>query len=149
MVYFITGLPGVGKTTASKNLGRILESQGRSVIYLDGDNVRKMYPNIGYTKSARLESCRRVFKLTKMWSDDGHDVIVSIVAPLASTRDMFRRHKFKGGYIEILLNEIYQKRPDNYYCHYEASFIRPELTGREQLQDFLQKLERLGKDEQD
>lgn len=130
MVYFITGLPGVGKTTLAKKIVNHLSENGRDCIMLDGDNMRECWPNIAYGPESRIENMRRIRVIADLFHKEGKDIIISVVAPIASIREEFR-NCFDHSYKEILLTKIYEKRPDHYYCKYEESSQKPEFTDDE------------------
>lgn len=126
MVYFITGLPGTGKTTAGLKLCETLASKGSEPIHLDGDNMRKCWANIGYTTESRLENIHRIFLVAKLFNEYGKDVVVSVVAPSKISRKEFR-DGFKDNYTEVLLTEIHERRPEHFYPNYEPSETAPEF----------------------
>ena len=54
MVYWFTGQPGHGKTVLSTMLKDYIESEyKKTVIHIDGDDLREIYQNKDYSKEGR------------------------------------------------------------------------------------------------
>ena len=63
-VIWFTGLSGSGKTTLSKKLFTYLKAIGKSVILLDGDELRSgLSKDLDFSNNARTENIRRVAEL--------------------------------------------------------------------------------------
>jgi adenylylsulfate kinase-like enzyme len=83
MIVWLTGNTGAGKTTLAKCL--ISED---CWIMLDGDEMRaSISVGAGFSKADREEHNLRVARLAKILADQGHDIIVSVIAPFQSTRN--------------------------------------------------------------
>ena len=52
--YWITGLSATGKTTLSKLLVEHFRSLGRTVVHLDGDEMRQILSDQAYTRQDRI-----------------------------------------------------------------------------------------------
>jgi len=51
-IIWFTGLSGAGKTTVARGLHKQFDKTGKSVIILDGDQIRaKRFPELGFSKS--------------------------------------------------------------------------------------------------
>ena len=82
MIIWLTGNSGVGKTTLAKKF-----IEGTHWINLDGDEMRaSISVGAGFTKVDREEHNLRVARLAKVLSEQGHDIIISVIAPYRSTR---------------------------------------------------------------
>jgi len=77
VVIWITGLPGSGKTTIGKGVYEELKSRGIEAEFLDGDAIRKIFPNTGFTKEERDKHIRRVGHLASMLERHGITVVAS------------------------------------------------------------------------
>lgn len=112
VVYWITGLPGSGKTTVGNALYYKMR-KGSPVILLDGDILKSIVSEVnpGYTQKDRLLRARKYSLLCKMISDQGIDVIICTVAMFEDIR-IWNRNNF-AHYIEIFLNvsmDVLRKR---------------------------------------
>lgn len=86
-VIWLTGNVGAGKTTIAYLLKERLNG-----IVLDGDEMRhSISTDLGFSPEDREEHNLRVAKLAKMLNAQGYNVIVSVIAPFASTREKIRK----------------------------------------------------------
>ena len=98
-VLWFTGLSGSGKSTIAERVEAELLRQGVELEYLDGDRVRDIFPNTGFTKADRDEHIRRIGFLACMLEKHGVVVIASFVSPYADTRREVREEC--GTFVEI------------------------------------------------
>ena len=90
-VLWITGLPGSGKTTVSLDVKKILENDYRSVVWLDGEDLRKVYRvHGGFDSASRLEIGRMTLRLCSLISSSGHIVLLSAVGLFGELHDAAR-----------------------------------------------------------
>ena len=102
-VFWITGLSGAGKTTIGYLLYTKLKIQKNSIVFLDGDELRKIFGNdLGYSKEDRLKSATRNSRLCKLLSDQGIDVICCTISMFDTIRE-WNRQNIKN-YFEIYLD---------------------------------------------
>ena len=87
MVYLVTGQPGSGKTTFGTALYEKLLSIGRDCVFIDGDNIRRMWPHIKYSDAERRKSNLLTMQVAQALNSDEQDVVVCIVCPQAKVRD--------------------------------------------------------------
>lgn len=83
MIVWITGASKAGKTTLAKSLQKRLVNW----ILLDGDGIRSITNDLGFSDEDRMENCKRVAKLAKNLEDQGLNVLVSVIAPFQKIRD--------------------------------------------------------------
>jgi bifunctional enzyme CysN/CysC len=78
----LTGLTGSGKTTLAYALERRLFDEGRAVVVLDGQNMRRgISKDLGFTTDDRSENLRRSAEVARLFNDAGIIVLGAFVAP--------------------------------------------------------------------
>ena len=89
-VLWLTGLSGSGKTTIAEELYRRLDAMGIGYERLDGDVLRGVFPNTGFSKDARDEHIRRVGFMASRLEHHGIIVIASFISPYRLARQFVR-----------------------------------------------------------
>ena len=116
-VYWICGLAGSGKTAIAEKFSKKLKQKGVNPILLDGDNIRESFalPK-DYSYEGRLRLAKIYSKITKMLSDQGFLVIVSVIAMFDEIFE-FNRKNIKN-YVEVFLDvpmdELIRRDKKNY-----------------------------------
>ncbi len=88
-VFWMTGLPGAGKSTLARATESLLFSRGSDVVVLDGDTLRsRLNSDLGFSDEDRTENIRRTASVARLMSDAGLVVLVALISPLASQRAM-------------------------------------------------------------
>jgi adenylylsulfate kinase len=99
-VVWLTGLSGGGKTTIARTIEDALKSMNRSVVVLDGDEIRKnLSPDLGFSKRDRELNVERVAYLSHILSRSGIITIVALISPFRTSRDYAR--KLIGDFVEV------------------------------------------------
>jgi adenylylsulfate kinase len=95
-VIWFTGLSGSGKSTISEQVTTTLAARGYKVEHLDGDSVREIFPNTGFSRPERDSHIRRVGYLASKLEEHGVFVVASFVSPYKESRDFVRKmcHNF-------------------------------------------------------
>ena len=88
MRVLIFGLPGSGKTTLALKLKSSLEKAGKSVLWLNADNVRKIHDDWDFSHEGRLRQAVRMANYAGV-SDDDY-TIADFIAPTNQTRETFK-----------------------------------------------------------
>jgi adenylylsulfate kinase-like enzyme len=88
-IYWFTGQPGAGKTVLSLMLKTVLEEKNK-IFHIDGDELRRLFNNQKYGREGREENIKRAQDIAKFILDQGHTVIVSLVAPYKELREKFK-----------------------------------------------------------
>lgn len=90
MVVWLTGLSGSGKSTIADWACRDLRARGFKVERLDGDAIRDIFPNTGFSRAERDAHIRRVGYLASKLAENGVSVVASLVSPYRDSRDFVR-----------------------------------------------------------
>jgi adenylylsulfate kinase len=101
-VLWFTGLSGSGKSTIAVRVHEELKRRGVEVEYIDGDALREVFPNTGFTRSEREEHLRRTGYMASRLAAHGVTVVASFVSPYRESRDFIRRHC--AGFVEIYVD---------------------------------------------
>lgn len=89
---WLTGLSGSGKSTLATAVEQRLVTEGRAAYRLDGDNLRTgLNGDLGFSRAAREENCRRVAEVACLFADAGLVAVVAIISPYAISRLLARR----------------------------------------------------------
>jgi len=89
-VLWFTGLSGSGKSTLARRVFAELERRGLPAEYLDGDALRSIFPQTGFTKAERDAHIRRVGHMASLLEKHGVFVAASFVSPYAESRNFVR-----------------------------------------------------------
>jgi len=101
IIFWFTGLSGVGKSTLANSLCDVLTAEGRRVLILDGDDVRnRLHRHLGFSPedirlnneliAALCEENRAAYDL----------ILVPIISPYLDSRSSARR-RLEPGFHEI------------------------------------------------
>lgn len=110
-VIWLTGLSGAGKTTIATQLVAELRQNGLKAEHLDGDTLRRIFPQTGFSKKERNEHIQRVGYLAGLLEKNGIFVVASFISPYRSSR-LFARQQCQN-FIEVYLStplEVCEKR---------------------------------------
>ena len=103
---WFTGLSGSGKSTVATAVERRLVAIGRAAYRLDGDNLRSgINADLGFSREERLENCRRVAEVARLFADAALVAVVAIISPYAESRELARRLHAEAGlpFLEIFM----------------------------------------------
>lgn len=103
-VYFFTGLSGAGKTTLGGLFYQRMKARKNDVVLLDGDQLRPVFcEDMGYTDADRLKAAWRAFRVCRMLSDQGIDVVCCSISMYSQVRAWNRENieKYKEIYIKV------------------------------------------------
>lgn len=86
MIYWFTGQPAHGKTI----LANMLKEELLNAFRIDGDEMRELFTNKDYSVNGRVSNVGTAQKIAHYLHNQGHDVIVSLVAPYIDQREDFK-----------------------------------------------------------
>ena len=76
-VLWFTGLSGSGKSTIALRVHQALAERGTDVEYIDGDALREVFPNTGFSREEREEHLRRTGYMASRLAAHGVTVVAS------------------------------------------------------------------------
>lgn len=101
-VIWLTGLPGSGKTTLGRALVERFEAVGVRAYLVDGDALREgLNADLGFTREARSEACRRIAEVARIVGEAEVLPIVAAVSPYRDDRHRARQRFDPGYFIEV------------------------------------------------
>ena len=132
-VLWFTGLSGSGKSTLANLIEKRLHAAGNHTYLVDGDNVRHgLNKDLGFTPEDRVENVRRVGEVARLMADAGLIVLVSLISPFRSERQMARERLDTGEFIEVFvdtpLEECERRDPKGLYRKARAGTLK-NFTG--------------------
>ena len=86
MIYWFTGQPAHGKTV----LANMLKDKLPNAFRIDGDEMRELFTNKDYSINGRVVNVGTAQKIAHYLHNQGHDVIVSLIAPYIDQREDFK-----------------------------------------------------------
>ena len=86
MIYWFTGQPCAGKTV----LANMLKKEKHGAFRIDGDDMRELFSNKDYSINGRVINVGTAQRIAQYLSNQGKDVIVSLVAPYIDQREDFK-----------------------------------------------------------
>jgi adenylylsulfate kinase len=129
-VLWFTGLSGSGKSTIAVRVHEELVRRGVDVEYIDGDALREVFPNTGFTREEREEHLRRTGYMAGRLAAHGVTVVASFVSPYRDSRAFIRRHcpEFVEIYVSTPLEECERRDVKGLYARARRGEIR-NFTG--------------------
>lgn len=91
-LFWITGLSGSGKTTISTLLYNYLKTKQKNIVFIDGDEIRKVYQNTDYSDAGREKISYMNMRLCKMLTNQGIDVIIAVIGMKNIYREWNRKN---------------------------------------------------------
>ena len=116
-VLWFTGLPCSGKSTLSNIAFEHLSEKGYKVETLDGDVVRAVFMNVGFTEEERNRHIQRVGFLASMLEKNGIIVVASFVSPYKESRAFVRKlcSNFREIYVSTSAKECERRDTKGMY----------------------------------
>ena len=87
MTFWLTGLPGAGKSTLAHAVEFELFHRNYNIVVLDGDAIRTgLCRDLGFSPEARAENNRRVAELAKILVHNGAICLCAFISPFREVR---------------------------------------------------------------
>ena len=116
--YWVTGLSATGKTTLSKLLVDYLRNTGKTIVHLDGDELREVLSDNAYTREERIALGMRYSRLCKLLTSQGVDVVIAVIG-LFKELHVWNRENISG-YVEVFIDtpmdELKRRDPKGIYA---------------------------------
>ena len=104
MIFLIIGQPGTGKTEMAR---RLVKHLGDDTVWIDGDDLREIFPNKDYSEQGRMKNIEKSFVIARFMSKKDKNVVISMVCPYRAPREdlkannkvfevFFKRNTFSG-----------------------------------------------------
>ena len=133
----IMGLPGAGKTTLAEAVRQRIWEEGRTVTWLNADEIRKQYDDWDFSETGRIRQSKRMDELASKATTDY--VIADFVAPLIEMRnnykadwaiwvDTIREGRYADTNKMFIEPEIYDFRITEQNANKWADFIADHIT---------------------
>jgi len=91
IVFWFTGLSGVGKTTLAEGLRNALVEEGHKVLIIDGDDVRnRLHQHLGFTRGDILKNNELIVQLCFENKNQYHFILVPVISPYSESRALAR-----------------------------------------------------------
>ena len=107
ILFWISGLSGSGKTTLAKKIFPFILKNYGPTIHLDGDALRNILDLKGYSFKERISNSNKYTKIAKLLTDQGINVVFSLVALMNKPRNWNRKNIKK--YVEIYIKSDVKK----------------------------------------
>lgn len=129
-VIWFTGLSGAGKSTIARTLAVALKSAGHAVEHVDGDQIRTMFPQIGFTRDARNLHVRWVGYLASVLANHGVVSVCALISPYAAVRNEIRASccHFVEVHVATPLEECERRDVKGLYARARQGML-PHFTG--------------------
>ena len=120
MIYWFTGQPAHGKTV----LANMLKEELPNAFRIDGDEMRELFTNKDYTINGRVVNVGTAQKIAHYLHNQGHDVIVSLVAPYIDQREDFKKLIGMENMVEFYVHTTEPRERD----HFKAIAYTPPVS---------------------
>lgn len=117
-VYWFTGLSGAGKTTLANRFCERLRAAGRTVVLLDGDDLREVFGNdLGHSLNDRFTSAMRNARLCRLLSGQGVDVVCATISLFHACHEWNRTHlpDYREIYLRVPMPVLQQRDQHGLY----------------------------------
>lgn len=112
MIYLFIGQPGTGKTEMAN---RLVSHLGKNeTIWIDGDDLREIFPNTDYSYSGRIRNIEKSFTIARFMSQKNYNVVISMVCPYRAIREDL---KANNEVIEVLFKRSHYSGKEKFHAN--------------------------------
>lgn len=130
-VIWITGLSGAGKTTLALELVKRLRSEGVPVIFLDGDELRKVFGATSnneknHGREGRINLALQYSRLCGVLASQGFTVVSATISLFREVHDWNRQNLpgYFEVYLKVPLEELRRRDPKGIYRKHQAGELK-------------------------
>ncbi len=130
MVIWISGMPGTGKSTLAKFYFNLYKKKFKNLILIDGDAFREvMCHDLGYTLNDRKKNALRLIKLSKYFSDQKVNVIISANLIFQNYRNWCKKNipNFLEVYIESKTNLLIKRNKKKIFSKSKKNVLGKDI----------------------
>jgi hypothetical protein len=149
MIISIFGQPGSGKTT----LSNLWKEMHEDCYQIDGDELRKIFPNPGYDVDGRMSNITRANTIATYLNSQGENVVMSLMNPFRGLREDLKALNpgqvipihltWSGGIMGEFYYEGFEIPKEDEAFHIDTTHSTPKETFHELLEYFLCKVTKL------
>jgi bifunctional enzyme CysN/CysC len=111
-VIWVTGYSSAGKTSLARLVASHLRDAGAASIFLDGDDLRGILGDRGYSDEERRELARIYFRLSSHIASQGMTVVIAAAAMYSEVFEWFRENIPRGMLVYADVPEEVRRRRD-------------------------------------
>ncbi len=131
--WWLTGLPGSGKTTLAQALAQSLRLRGEAACVIDGDELRMgLCKDLGFDEASRAENVRRAAHMAQLLNANAIHAVVAMVSPAAQARaaaySAIGADRCKEIHVSTPLAVCEQRDPKGLYAKARANQLA-QMTG--------------------
>ena len=118
MIIWFKGISGVGKSTLGKCFYKVKKKKIKNLIYVDGDNFRKLFKNdLGYSLKDRNKNAERICTFVKFLQSQKINVVVSANLTSKKYQKLSKKiyHNYLSIYIESKLSNLKKRDKKKIY----------------------------------
>ncbi|MBK5526802.1 adenylyl-sulfate kinase [Pseudomonas sp. TH08] len=126
-VIWITGLSGAGKSTLAGEFVTRMRAEGRSVVMLDGDELREVFgaaasSTQNHGREGRLALALQYARLCKMIAAQGQTVVIATISLFREVHEWNRAHlpNYFEIYLKVPVEELRRRDPKDIYRRFDA-----------------------------